>query len=124
MGFLTQSIQVDVTTSGMPLRVTWQGRVYKVVAEPVRWFERRRWWEHPEPGEAGPGGGVIDHELWRLQVRLAPGEEVTTFDVSHRIGTSRWRMICVHAEHRASSRPGAPRLGAQRSSTHAARQHA
>ena len=54
MGVLTQQITVAVTTSGMPLRLIWQGQEYTVAAEPVRWYERRRWWENPARGAGAP----------------------------------------------------------------------
>jgi len=40
-----ESIEVQWTTAGQPLRVRRQGRVWNVVAQPVRWFERFAWWE-------------------------------------------------------------------------------
>lgn len=44
MGIFTQSVAVECTTAGMPLHLEWNGRSYVVAAEPVRWYERRRWW--------------------------------------------------------------------------------
>ena len=40
-----EGIEVQWTTAGQPLRVRRHGRAWKVVAEPVRWFERFAWWE-------------------------------------------------------------------------------
>ena len=45
MGIFTESIEVARATDGMPLRVKWRGRDYRLVAEPQRWFERRKWWD-------------------------------------------------------------------------------
>lgn len=101
MGALTQQITVAVTTTGMPLRLIWQGQEYTVAAEPVRWYERRRWWENPARGAGAPGAGVIDHEIWRVQARVRPGAPLKTFDLSHRVGTGQWRLISVHIEHDA-----------------------
>jgi hypothetical protein len=91
-------MKVEVATNGMPVQVEWQGRVYRVIADPVRWYERRRWWEEEMHVGGGEGAGIIDHEIWRLQVQLSPGSPIRTFDVSHRVGTDLWRMICVHSE--------------------------
>ena len=45
MGMFTESIEVTRAADGMPLRVSWQGQGYRLVAEPQRWFERRKWWD-------------------------------------------------------------------------------
>jgi hypothetical protein len=98
MGILTQSLGVQCTTAGMPLRLDWQGRTYVVAAEPVRWYERRRWWAEEHRAERGRGPGLVDHEVWRVQVRLARARNapLVTLDITHHVDSGRWRLVRVH----------------------------
>lgn len=96
MGLFTQSVDVECSTAGLPLRLRWQGREYRVSADPVRWFERRKWWAEEVRAERGRGPGLVDHEIWRLQVRLAGRGPLLTFEVSCDVETGRWRLIRIH----------------------------
>lgn len=96
MGVFTESIEVVCAASGQPIRLRWQNREYRIAADPVRWFERRSWWVEELRAERGRGAGLVDHEIWRLQVRLSSGSEIRTLDVSHRVDTGRWRVVKVH----------------------------
>lgn len=95
MGLFTQSVQVDLSTAGLPLRLNWQGRTWHVCAQPVRWYERRAWWADEPRAARGQGPGLVDHELWQLQVRLGTRDAPRTVYVSHRLQTGRWRIINV-----------------------------
>jgi hypothetical protein len=94
----TQSVGVERDPSGTPRYLDWQGRRYVVAAEPVRWYERRRWWEEERRAQRGRGAGLIDHEIWRLQVRLAAARRapLITLDIAHHHDSGRWRLIRVH----------------------------
>lgn len=96
MGLFTQSVEVECTPAGLPLRMRWQGREYRVAAQPVRWFERRKWWTEEVRAERGRGPGLVDHEIWRLQVRQTARGPLLTFDVSRQVETGRWRLIRIH----------------------------
>lgn len=98
VGVFTQSVGVERYPNGMPRFVDWQGRRYVVAAEPVRWYERRRWWVEERRAERGRGDGLIDHEMWRLQVRLAAARRapLVTLDIAHHRDSGRWRLIRVH----------------------------
>ncbi|MEE1621090.1 DUF6504 family protein [Zafaria sp. Z1313] len=96
MGLFTRSIDVDCTTSGLPLRLRWEGREYLVAAEPLRWFERRKWWAEELRAERGRGPGLVDHEMWRIQARLAGRGPLRTFDLSRHAETGRWRLVMIH----------------------------
>jgi len=95
MGLFTQSVEVTLSAAGLPLRVAWGGRSWRVCAEPVRWYERRPWWLESSRAERGHGPGLVDHEIWRLQVRLGARDAPRTLHVSHQIETGRWRLINV-----------------------------
>ena len=93
MGLFTQSVEVTLSATGLPLRVSWAGRSWRVCAEPVRWYERRAWWTTSPRAERGHGPGLIDHEMWRLQVRLGTRGAPRTLHLSHQVETGRWRLI-------------------------------
>jgi hypothetical protein len=94
----SESVDVDCTTSGQPLKLRWAGRQYMVCAEPVRWYERRQWWAEERRAPLGSGPGLVDHEIWRVQVRLDPHDtgEPLTLDLSRHLGSGRWRLLRIH----------------------------
>lgn len=97
MGMFTEAIEVTRAANGMPLRVKWQGKDYRLVAEPHRWFERRKWWDENLRIPRGIGAGMADYEMWRLQLSLVNGtQEVHSVDVSFDAQTQRWRLVRMH----------------------------
>lgn len=99
MGMFSESVDVECTASGQPLKIQWAGRYYTVCAEPVRWFERRQWWAEERRAPLGSGPGLVDHEIWRVQVRLDPQQdtgEPLTLDLSRHLGSGRWRLLRIH----------------------------
>lgn len=122
MGLFSESVDVLCNAAGQPVALQWAGRHYAVCAEPVRWFERRQWWAEESRAPLGSGPGLVDHEVWRVQVRAdpprpapghpaparpAPGhpgrpessqlpEEPLTLDLSRHLGSGRWRLVRIH----------------------------
>ncbi|WP_427131295.1 DUF6504 family protein [Pseudarthrobacter sp. S9] len=103
MGMFSESVDVVCTPSGQPLKLDWAGRRYTVCAEPVRWYERRQWWAEESRAPLGSGPGLVDHEIWRVQVRPAevhpPGgspEDTLTLDLSRHVASGRWRLLRIH----------------------------
>ena len=98
MGTFTQSIAVQCSADGVPLRLEWEGRLYVIAADPVRWYERRKWWAEASRAVRGRGAGLVDQEIWRVQVRLekASRAPLVTIDLAHRAESGRWRLIRVH----------------------------
>lgn len=98
MGTFTQSIAVQCSADGVPLRLEWEGRLYVIAADPVRWYERRKWWTEERRAERGRGAGLVDHEVWRVQVRLekARNAPLLTLDLSHHVDSGRWRLVRIH----------------------------
>ena len=104
----SESVDVLCSAAGQPESLTWAGRSYTVCAEPVRWYERRQWWAEDARAPLGSGPGVVDHEIWRVQVlpvRTLPqlggsGEaavaEPLTLDLSRHIRSGRWRLLRIH----------------------------
>lgn len=99
MGMFSESIDVACSPSGQPESLTWAGRDYLVCAEPVRWYERRQWWAEDARAPLGSGPGVVDHEIWRIQVLPAAGNnasEPLTLDLTRHVGSGRWRLLRIH----------------------------
>ncbi|MER2133970.1 MAG: DUF6504 family protein [Arthrobacter sp.] len=103
MGLFSEAIEVVCSPAGIPLRLIWQGRTYKVAANPVRWYERRRWWEEELRAERGHGPGLVDSEIWRVQARLSPRSPLRTLDISRQAASDTWRLIRIHDALRESA---------------------
>lgn len=99
MGVFTESIRVSCAPNGVPLRVSWRECDYRLVAEPQRWFERRKWWEENLRIPRGIGAGMADYEIWRLQIAPVNGRgQMQSIDVSFDPQSTNWRLIRVHHE--------------------------
>jgi len=98
MGLFSESVGVVCSSSGVPLKLDWSGRHYTVCAEPVRWYERRQWWAEEQRAPLGSGPGLVDHEIWRVQVRQSglPEPETLTLDLTRHVGSGRWRLLRIH----------------------------
>lgn len=85
------SVDVALTASGQPLRITRDGRIWKVCAEPVRWFERVSWWRSELRMHRGTNIG-IEVMVWQVQVRLgdSPRSALVTWELVHESSTGRW----------------------------------
>lgn len=96
-GRLSVTLEVECDADGAPVRLLWRGRWHCVTVPAVRWFERRRWWAEEPRAERGRRG-VVDHEIWRVQVRLeaAHRAQTRTVDLSRHLGSGRWRLLRVH----------------------------
>jgi hypothetical protein len=103
MGMFSESVEVVCSPTGIPLRLIWQERSYTVGTEPVRWYERRNWWEEEARAEVGRGAGLVDSEIWRLQARINGMGPLCTFDLSHHLGSDRWRLLRLHNAARPRS---------------------
>ncbi|MFJ5957153.1 DUF6504 family protein [Paenarthrobacter sp. NPDC092416] len=99
MGLFSESVEVICTETGQPQRVKWQEREFLVLNEPVRWYERRQWWVEENRAPLGTGAGLVDHEIWRVQLQQADGVnggETITLDLVRHVGSGRWRLLRIH----------------------------
>lgn len=115
MGMFSESVDVVCGPDGLPAELHWGGRNYSVCAEPVHWFERRQWWAEEQRAPLGGGQGLVDHEIWRVQVvpaesgpdRKAPdasapdgktpaASDHLTLDLVRHTGSGRWRLLRIH----------------------------
>lgn len=67
-GTFSESVDVVCAPTGEPAELRWGGREYRVCADPMRWYERRQWWAEERRAPLGSGPGLVDHEIWRVQV--------------------------------------------------------
>jgi hypothetical protein len=100
MGMFSESVDVVCAPDGQPLSLTWAGRSYSICAEPVRWYERRQWWDEVTRAPLGSGQGVVDHEIWRVQVLPVAArdgsDQQLTLDLTRHTGSGRWRLLRIH----------------------------
>jgi hypothetical protein len=90
-------IPVDVrfTAAGTPLAVRYDGRVWAVAAEPLRWFDRDSWWATQRTVPVGIGN-VVDIEHWRLQVRLGTSASaLRTFELRRDPLSEQWLLESI-----------------------------
>ncbi|MBO1268675.1 hypothetical protein [Arthrobacter cavernae] len=122
MGIFSESIDVDCTPDGQPAELRWRGLSYVVCADPLRWYERRQWWVEESRAPLGSGAGLVDHEIWRVQLKRSPdprtreaGDAATepplTLDLVRHVGSGRWRLLRIHDA--AQSRTAEPDEPAQ-----------
>lgn len=100
MGLFSESVGVICTDAGQPQEVQWKGTQYTVTNEPVRWYERRQWWLEESRAPLGSGAGLVDHEIWRVQLQRPqenePSSESITLDLVRHVGSGRWRLLRIH----------------------------
>ena len=107
MGLFSESVDVVCAPTGEPAELRWGGRDYRVCAEPMRWYERRQWWAEERRAPLGSGPGLVDHEIWRVQVlpagkisqpatSAAEPPEPLTLDLVRHAGSGRWRLLRIH----------------------------
>lgn len=92
---LTEAVEVVTDDQGYPVHLWWQNRGYDVVAEPVRWFDRRRWWVEEARAERGRAG-LVSQEIWRIQIQDPRTASRSTVDVGRSLPADRWRLLRIH----------------------------
>lgn len=91
---LNTPVDVRFTAAGTPLAVRYEGRVWAVAAEPLRWFTRDSWWETQRTVPVG-AGNVVDIEHWRLQVRLGSSTSLRTFELRRDPLSEQWLLESI-----------------------------
>ena len=99
MGMFSESVDVVCALSGQPLelglgrpalhRLRRTGPLVRAPPNGGLKSSGRHW-------AAGPG--LVDHEIWRVQVRRAdsPDSESLTLDLTRHVGSGRWRLLRIH----------------------------
>ncbi len=87
-----EHVVLNSSPDGSPLAVIRGGREWVVGAEPLRWFERVKWWESER--RMPRGSGRVDIEVLRLQTRLGQNEddELVTMELVRDGQGGGWRV--------------------------------
>lgn len=85
------SLTVTTTPTGAPLRVTIDGRPHLVIAPPTRWYEHRPWWTEQPRAAHHKAPGIVDLEVWAVQLQRTRTSPVTTIELTRDLETGRWQ---------------------------------
>lgn len=86
-------VDVRFTAAGIPLAVRYDGHIWAVAADPVRWYERESWWETQTRVPAG--AAVVDVTIWQVQVQLHGGAPLRTMELRQRPMTDHWILASI-----------------------------
>ena len=88
-----EEVEVHTNAEGIPLSVVRKGQVWTVDVPPVRWYERRPWWQEVPRMPAG-GTTRIDIEVWQVQVRprRSAGADIVTLELIHHRENGTWQV--------------------------------
>lgn len=88
-----EEVEVRTTAAGVPTAVIRKGRAWAVEVEPVRWYERRPWWDQTDRMPVG-GTARIDVEVWQIQARpgRAAGSPLVTLELVHDREADTWSI--------------------------------
>lgn len=96
MGIFSEGIEVMSSPDGELVQLSWRGACYSIEPHPLCWYERRSWWESESRVPPGEGAGLVDLQMWRLQVRRAGIDDELTLDVVHHLPDGPWRVIKIY----------------------------
>src|ERR1700761_7294347 len=73
-GFASGKVQgepaeVQTREDGRPVRFSWRGRLYTVIAVQEHWMVNRDWWREPAPVPARP-----ELQFWRVEASTGAGQ--------------------------------------------------
>ena len=91
---LKAPVDIRFTNAGTPLGVRYDGRIWAVAAEPLRWFTRDSWWETRRNVPIGVGN-VVDIEHWRVQVRRTSDSPLRTFELRRDPLSEQWLLEAI-----------------------------
>ncbi|WP_285244222.1 hypothetical protein [Pseudarthrobacter sp. fls2-241-R2A-127] len=91
---LDAPVQVRFTAKGIPLAVRYEGRIWAVAADPVRWFTRADWWNTAKRAAFGCGD-LVTVEHWQVQVRLTSTSALRTFELRRDPLSEQWLLGAI-----------------------------
>jgi hypothetical protein len=92
----TLDVPVDVrfTPAGNPLAVRYDGQIWAVMADPLRWFALNSWRDTRRTAAVG-SGDVVSIEYWRVHVGLASNSALRTFTLRRDPLASQWLLESI-----------------------------
>jgi hypothetical protein len=91
---LNTPVEVRFTAAGTPLAVRYDGRIWAVAAEPVRWFTRAEWWNATKRAPVGCGD-LVSVEHWQVQVRMTSASALRTFELRRDPLSDQWLLAAI-----------------------------
>ena len=93
---MDKTIAVSVNQAGEPVKFSWQGATYAVLAKSVRWFARKQWWAEANHVQRGIGAGVLEVEMWRVKA-ANESHETGMFEIMHRTDSKHaWHLVRIY----------------------------
>lgn len=89
-----EAATVWTTASGAPERLIWAERRFLVIAKPIYWVDRLRWWESSPRVPAGGGHSLLERPMWQVQVKALDTGEILILDLAATDGP-RWPVTAV-----------------------------
>lgn len=71
----------------VPTLFLWHGRVHKVRAVLSQWTQRVPWWRGAGEGLTGPGEGLLERRVWRVEAGAGRSQAVGVYDL---VEDERW----------------------------------
>jgi hypothetical protein len=100
-----ETISVELSAGGSPLRFRRHGVIYGVISTPELWFSRRNWWLFNGRAPRGADGGeLLEMKMWRVSAvplaaesavdrPLGPADHAEdTFDLHQDPTTGEWQL--------------------------------
>lgn len=102
MGTFSEAVDIQSGPGCRPVELRWRGERYQVVSGRRRPFVLS--------GYLGAEGrlNTTEYELWELEV-THPERSRRTMKVTHRVGGSRWRLLCLADDRQQRSAVGLAR---------------
>lgn len=85
--------EVRCDSAGMPRELTHEGRDYTVISPPLRWYERRNWWELDGRVPRDSALNAVDRQRWSVQVARSGAVVPRTFELLHQESKGRWWVV-------------------------------
>lgn len=89
-----ESVNVWTTEEGVPTRLVWRARRFRVTDTPTVWAATCAWWRPFEPHEYAVGSVPRQIGGWRFQA-TSDGGDSYVFDVSHDGSCDRWSLVRI-----------------------------
>ncbi|CAL8898094.1 hypothetical protein KVA01_08110 [Kocuria varians] len=88
-------VVVRCDETGAPREVLHRGHAHRVVEQPVRWYDRRNWWDLVDRVPRESRTSLVDHELWQVQAVQRGAVLPATFRLLRDQSTGWWRLLSV-----------------------------
>lgn len=92
-GVAPAQCEVRCDPAGVPRELTYRGRRYTVVSPPLRWYERRNWWDLDQRAPRDSPRNVVDRQCWSVQAAQRAAVVPRTFELLHQESTGCWWVL-------------------------------